>query len=171
MRFGSAEPSCQRQNVMITHCIVVRFLYHPWLVGWDAGSDKPERIPGAKMARRDSNPLYVLSLMPWKVSVIVAVTVFVLMRFVAPTFSAADNMLLHGLLNQTVPRLAPFFFCLFLLPAVLSFFRQRSRGRLLDKQTDIDSVRQLDWRQFEQLTAAALAREGYAVIEAPSRGE
>ena len=96
------------------------------------------------MARRDSNPLYVLSLLPWRVSLIAAVSVFVLMRFVAPNFSAADNMLLHGLLNQTAPRLATFFVCLFLLLGVLSFFREQSRARLLASQTGIESIRKLD---------------------------
>lgn len=39
------------------------------------------------------------------------------------------------------------------------------RRRLLDKQKDIDSIRQLSWSQFEMLIGEAYRRQGYQVIE------
>ena len=41
---------------------------------------------------------------------------------------------------------------------------------MLDKQTDIDSIRSLTWRQFEDLLGEAYRRQGYSVVENSSLG-
>ncbi|WP_343206076.1 restriction endonuclease [Rhodanobacter sp. MP7CTX1] len=49
--------------------------------------------------------------------------------------------------------------------ALISFFRQRSRRRLLDTQTGLDSLRAMSWREFEMLVGEAFRRRGYAIQE------
>ena len=58
----------------------------------------------------------------------------------------------------------------FVLAAVASFFQGWRKRRLFDQQTDIDSIRNLFWRAFEELVAEAFRRQGYRVVENDSPG-
>jgi restriction system protein len=51
------------------------------------------------------------------------------------------------------------------IAALFSFTGRRRRRKLLDSQTGIDSLRQMSWRQFEQLASEAFRRQGYAIEE------
>lgn len=51
------------------------------------------------------------------------------------------------------------------LAALTSFLGRRKRHRLLESQTGLDSLRNMDWRAFEQLVGEAFRRQGYAVEE------
>jgi restriction system protein len=57
-----------------------------------------------------------------------------------------------------------------LVAAAFSAFKQLSRRRLLDRQTDLDSLRNLSWREFEQLVGEAYRRQGYDVEETGGGG-
>ena len=52
-----------------------------------------------------------------------------------------------------------------LVAAAVSAVRRVSRRELLDRQKDIDSLRSLSWRQFEQLVGEAYRRQGYDIQE------
>lgn len=52
---------------------------------------------------------------------------------------------------------------LFFGAAVVAAFRGRERAKLLDVQYDLNSVKALDWRQFERLVAEAYRRLGFRV--------
>lgn len=49
--------------------------------------------------------------------------------------------------------------------AIASFIGRRRRRKLLDNQSGIGSLRQMSWRQFEQLAGEAFRRQGYAIEE------
>jgi restriction system protein len=54
---------------------------------------------------------------------------------------------------------------IFLFPAVFSTIESLRKRRLLDRQSGIESVRSLSWKEFEELLAEAYRRQGYVVIE------
>jgi restriction system protein len=58
----------------------------------------------------------------------------------------------------------------FIVLAAVSFFVGNRKRRLLDRQTDLDSIRALSWREFEELVAEAYRRDGYRVIENDQAG-
>ena len=47
--------------------------------------------------------------------------------------------------------------------AAISFWFGRHRGRLIDEQTSLESIRATPWKQFEFLVAEAYRRQGYQV--------
>jgi len=102
---------------------------------------------------------------PWWVSLILAAVVFVGLRFVVPAFTAT------GPAFKTFAAIVWLPFCLlFLFIAAISALRSFHKRRLLDRQTGIDSIRALPWKQFEELLGEAYRRRGYAVTENETRG-
>lgn len=52
-----------------------------------------------------------------------------------------------------------------LVGALLSYVASRKRKQLLDAQTGLDSLRAMNWREFEMLVGEAFRRRGYGVEE------
>ena len=113
--------------------------------------------------RRKEGLLEVLVDFPWWVSVVAAVVVYVLVKWVAPAVFA--NSLILGGMAKGFSGIAGYFAALFLLPAVFSFIRQVVRGKTLESQRDLDTLRKLSWREFEGLVGEAFRRRGYFLIE------
>jgi len=114
------------------------------------------------MARGRDNLFEVLSRLPWWVSVVVGATAFVALRFIIPSISFG-NLILDSM-AAVAPKMACFA-VVFLLPAAVSAFNSFRKGRLVERQADIDSIRSLSWKEFEELVAEAYRRQGYAVQE------
>ncbi|MGE5212579.1 MAG: restriction endonuclease, partial [Nitrospirota bacterium] len=114
------------------------------------------------MARRNESILELLSQCPWWVSVIASATAFIGLKFIVPAVDV-QNPFFKGLAGAA-PSIAPMAFLL-LLPAPVSFLNSRRKRKLLDKQKDLDSIRSLPWKQFEELVAEAYRRKGYGVVE------
>lgn len=114
------------------------------------------------MARRNENILELLSQCPWWLSVIASATAFIGLRFIVPAVDV-QNPFFKGL-TGAAPSIAPVAFLL-LLPAPFSYFDSLRKKKLLDKQKDLDSIRSLPWKQFEELVAEAYRRKGYSVVE------
>jgi restriction system protein len=57
-----------------------------------------------------------------------------------------------------------------LVAAAVSAIKQLSRRRLLDHQKDLQSIKDLSWREFEQLVGEAYRRQGYFVEETGGGG-
>lgn len=100
---------------------------------------------------------------PWWMWAAGGVAGFFYLRFWLPTHSAHEGIAgrlvdtLHGW--AWVPLVAG------LAIAGLRWERQASRARLLDRQEDIETLRQMSWRDFERLVAECFARQGYRVQE------
>ncbi len=119
------------------------------------------------MARRDKGLLHELAHLPWWVSIIFAFVTYIGLKSVLPALMAG-NPILSGL-GKSLPQLA-WFSALFLIPAVRSAFNSFRKSQQLDKQSSIESIRSLPWRQFEELLAEAYRRKGYRVAENTSGG-
>ncbi|MBK7731174.1 MAG: restriction endonuclease [Gammaproteobacteria bacterium] len=120
------------------------------------------------MGRRQQSILEVLMDCPWWVSVIVSAASYIGLAVVLPSVefkSAPFQAMAKG-----IAPMATFVALIFLVPAPISAFNSWRKRQLVDKQTGIQSIRSLGWKQFEELVAEAYRRKGYTVIENPGRG-
>lgn len=124
------------------------------------------------MARRNQGPLEelleVLMDAPWWASLIVGAAFFAILRFVFPAIWP-DPKTVSGMIASTASQLA-WLSSIFIVPAVVSLFRSAGKRRMLDRQSGIQSIRSLTWKQFEQLLGEAYRRQGFTVFENPGKG-
>lgn len=115
------------------------------------------------MSKKSNSISDLLLQAPWWVSVVTAATVYIVMGVIIPAIET-DNQFTNMILNAVaVP--APIFSFFFLLLAPFAFFNTRRKAKLLDQQTNLNSIRQLHWKNFEELVAEAYRRLGYQVTE------
>ena len=117
------------------------------------------------MARNSGKLFDDLVRLPWWASVVIAVIVYIVLAN-APSLIQPQNIMLKGVVAG-LPQLAPLFGALFLAAAAFSAFRQWWGQRTLEKQTGMNSIRELDWRRFELLIAEGFRREGYTIVDTP----
>jgi restriction system protein len=135
-----------------------------------SAADAHQRQPdnkGGTVARRQKDDfeelMDLLGDSPWWVSVVVGLTVFVVTRFLVPAIWP-DTGTISGPIAKLVSSYA-WFSVIFVVPALTSLARSASKRRLLDRQSGIDSIRALTWKQFEELLGEAYRRQGFSVIE------
>lgn len=118
------------------------------------------------MRRSRGNLTSTLLAAPWWVSVALAAFVYVLCQ-VAPALVHPDRpfFLAFNVLVGLLSRNAHFVALPFLLLAGLSGLSGYRRRRVLDRQSDIESIRELSWQDFELLVGEAYRRQGYLVTE------
>ncbi len=113
--------------------------------------------------RRNSAPLLELLMhKPWWVSVVCAVIAYALFG-ILPRFMLSDPMLAG--MRSTALAIAPWAGLVFLLPIPFSIANRSRKRAQLDNQRDIRTIRELSWKQFEELVAESYRRQGFAVIE------
>jgi len=120
------------------------------------------------MARRNDSILDLLALLPWWVSVVVSSGVYITLSYVVPIMTFENHMtamFLGGLTN-----ISHMCALVLLIPAPFSYLRQRQKSQRLDAQKNIESIRNLSWREFEQLVGEAYRRQGYRVVENEGAG-
>lgn len=113
------------------------------------------------MAHRVRHALFrELGSLPWWLHLAVGAALFALLRFGIPALPmagvadpGASGYVAWGLLLACGAA------------ALLSALQQRSRRRLLEQETDLDSIRELPWDDFQQLVGEAYRRLGYHVRE------
>jgi restriction system protein len=120
------------------------------------------------MARKDESALNLLVRLPWWVSVILAGVAYVLLKYLIPTIPF-ENMVFQAL-SRAAPVVAPWVSLVLLIPAIISAINSLRRKRLLEDQKDLDSIRSLSWKEFEELVGEAYRRQGYFVLENPGEG-
>jgi restriction system protein len=98
------------------------------------------------MPRRKSFVIDELVLAPWWASLVLAVIAYVVLGRVMPS----------------LVRLVCFILIAF---AAISALRAWGNRRMLDRQTGLDSLRELPWKRFEDLLGEAYRRHGYQVTE------
>lgn len=72
--------------------------------------------------------------------------------------------LMRGVIDL-LGNLAPFVFAFSCLLGFLAFLNAKRKGRLVDEQRNYATLRQLSWREFEEMVAEAFRRQGYRVVE------
>lgn len=120
------------------------------------------------MARRNETILDILAVCPWWVSVVASSITYCVLQFIIPSIKL-NSPILAGI-PKLGPMFAPWVALLLLLPAPVSLFNSIRKKRLLDKQQDIESIRSLSWKQFEELVGEAYRRHGYSVLENEGAG-
>ena len=115
------------------------------------------------MPRKNTSFADLLFQAPWWVSVITAAITYVVMGQVLPSVET-DNQLIN-MVFKAIAIPAPYFAIFILLIAPFSFFNSRRKAKQLDAQKSIETIRQLHWRNFEELVAEAYRRQGYRVTE------
>jgi restriction system protein len=115
------------------------------------------------VARRNRGILNQLVKFPWWVSVGLAAVVYVVSVFVLPQFTLASPVLKN--VPNSLARLGPVLSLLLLFVAAVSAFFQFRKGRLLERQTGLDSLGELSWRKFESLVSEAFRCKGFLVLD------
>ncbi|MBU4201453.1 MAG: restriction endonuclease [Verrucomicrobia bacterium] len=105
--------------------------------------------------------------LPWWVGVVMAAVFWIVGLFVTTgmTKDAIQNAI-RPLIKFAFNGLA----ILALVAAVVSAIQSLSRRKLLDRQSGMESLRSLSWREFEQLVGEAYRRQGYDVEETGGGG-
>ncbi len=122
------------------------------------------------MARRQHNGLDIVASMPWQAGIVLGLIGYIAIRHgIGWYFGFAGGPYLSGVGKLAATGIfEPLGWMLLIgcwIAAVASFIGRKRRRRLLDSQTGIDSLRQMSWRQFEQLSGEAFRRQGYAIEE------
>src|SRR4051794_25833503 len=102
------------------------------------------------MARRKTSWADELVLLPWWVSLALAVFAWLFLPAVLP---------------PPMRGLSPIATMFFLAMTCISALRPWKTASLLDEQTGLDSLRELPWKRFEDLLGEGYRRQGYQVEE------
>lgn len=121
------------------------------------------------MARRNEDNFSVMRdiflMAPWWSGPIVAAVVYALIAYMAtPLLATSPNMMLRTLApsGRLVAALAGIAVLIAWLAAMSTRLRSAS---LLDRQTDVESLKDISWKEFEDLIGAAYRRQGYKVLD------
>ena len=122
------------------------------------------------MSRRSRSSMDLISTLPWQVGVVLGVVGYVGFRYgVGWGFSTFGGPLGDTIGKQlstdTYAPIAWLWVGICCVAALISYFDDRRRKRLLDLQSSLESVRGLDWREFEMLVGEAFHRQGFDVLE------
>lgn len=120
------------------------------------------------MTRRSRTILDDLVLLPWWINVILAAFVYLSFKYWIPSI-AFQNPFYKGI-AMALPSFAPVAGWLVLFVAALSAFNAWRKGRLLERQNGIGTLRTISWQEFEELVGEAYRRKGYAVTETGGGG-
>ena len=130
----------------------------------------------ARRRRQQSTPIEdmfeFLKVVPAWVGPVVAVSVFLLLRYVLPVLlpKPSGGFDRGTLIRQFMPLFAWLLGGGLLLAWVAAKIHKLSNRVLFDRQTGIGSVRDLSWQRFEHLVSEAYRRRGYTakVVGSPS---
>ena len=106
--------------------------------------------------------------LPWWLGLMLAGVIYVFLRFVVLSIFPLSSSG-HGI-AQALSNIAWLVALAIAGAALVSAVRQFARGRLLVRQSDLESIRALSWLQFEYLVGEAFRRQGYVVEERGGSG-
>ena len=115
------------------------------------------------MAKKNESILNLLAFAPWWVSVLLAASSYVVLKYFLPSLNI-ESKLIVALLNG-VSKIAPIVALFLLIPAPISAFNSYRKKAILENQKDIETIKDLSWKEFEELIAEAYRRQGYSVTE------
>lgn len=119
--------------------------------------------------RRKQSGIDIIAAMPWPMGVAAGLIGFLLVRYgFAAWISHQGGPMAQSFSQGIVAMLSPLAWMVLAIcwiGALASFVGSRHRRKLLDTRTDLESLSQGGWRQFELLVGEAFRRQGYAVEE------
>jgi restriction system protein len=115
----------------------------------------------------------VLRIVPWWVGPPLILFAWLLFRFILPAIltgvSPAENNSVAVPVTQMFSTmsvmLSPYIAGVIGLVWVVALFKKLGDSHRLERQTGIDSIRSLPWREFELLLAEAFRLQGYSVVD------
>lgn len=125
------------------------------------------------MARKTNleKTVETLSILPWWASLLIAVVGYLGLHALAQsTVPTAESGIpdMSALVLRSFAKLFQYIVPLvFTAAAVVSIFKRKHRRELLDSQRNLQTIKQLSWREFELMVGEAYRRNGYQVIETP----
>lgn len=127
------------------------------------------------MGKRKESGFEVLASMPWPACLVLGLIAFIGIQYgMGWLWGSSSHPLLSAFATVSSTGVyAPLAWLALMgccLAALASFFGRRKRRRLLESQTGMDSLRNMDWRSFERLVGEAFRRQGYAVKETGQGG-
>ena len=120
------------------------------------------------MPRKNANLIVLLTALPWWASALLAPLSYVIIAWLIPA-TLADNVF-GPVVTPLLHFVGLMFAVVFALVAGVSLFQSRRKQRLLNRQNSLESIRELSWREFEELVAQAFRQEGYRVVENDTPG-
>lgn len=115
--------------------------------------------------------------LPWWVPVpaalVIAGTAWGLVPYLAARANLTEPLrsLVRGLLDAGVPSLAGWVgLSLCALASLRGLMRAGERSRLLARQRSLDTLRDMDWKEFERLVGEVFRRRGYRIVETGQGG-
>lgn len=122
------------------------------------------------MARHNKGLFHSIASMPWQAGIVLGVLGFIAIRYGIGWFlSSSGDMFLNPLgkaaSGGAFGPIAWLWLGICWVAALCSFIALRHRSRLLETQTGLDSLRAMNWRQFEMLVGEAFRRQGYRIEE------
>jgi len=124
------------------------------------------------MTRKRDSIFEILAMCPWWVSVAASAIAYVVLRDVLPHVHTGDKLTdpFAKSLGHLAYMSAPYMAFLLLLPLPFSLFNTWQRKQTLEGQSGLMSIRELDWKKFEQLVGEVFRHQGYSVSETGQGG-
>ena len=120
------------------------------------------------MPRKNANLIMLLTALPWWATALLAPLGYVIIAWLVPATLADSDF--GPLITPLLHFAGLMFAVVFALVAGVSLFQSRRKQRLLNRQNSLESIRELSWREFEELVAQAFRQEGYRVVENDTPG-
>jgi len=122
------------------------------------------------MARRKHGGFELIASAPWPAGVALGIVAYLGVRYGISWYLSSSGNQFLALIGKpanggATTILAWTLLGIFWAAAFVSFIARRQRGHLLEVQTGLDSIRAMNWRQFEMLVGEAFRRQGYRIEE------
>ena len=121
------------------------------------------------MGRRRKSGLDEVASWPWQLGILAGILVFLLIRYGIGTWLSTVGGPLLGPVGQQIAGItAPAAWIMMLacwLAAAVSWGNARKRRSLHDARSDLHSLAEISWREFEILVGESFRRQGYEVVE------
>jgi restriction system protein len=111
--------------------------------------------------------------LPWQAAIVLGIVSYTCVRYVLAWFVATLGGSVGQIMGKQLsqgPSIAVAWLLLSAcwLAALVSYIDSRRRRQLLETQSELNSLRTLDWREFHMLVRESFRRQGYIVQEAVS---
>jgi restriction system protein len=127
------------------------------------------------VAKRREGLFDSLAEAPWPIGILFGVVGFLAIRYGLPAWFAVQDNAIASALGKGFAggALAPYAWValgLGALASVASFLKASKRRSLLETRSDLDSLREVSWLDFERLVGEVFRRRGYAIEELGGSG-
>ncbi|SON49354.1 restriction endonuclease [Vibrio tapetis] len=122
------------------------------------------------MAKKNDGIIWHLMDAPWQLSVILAITTYLGMTYIAPALMLDESNIFLTAIATQLPTIAPYFTFLFLIPAPIAFFKQWNRKQhflhattKIKRQKSTEPLKAMNWIEFESYVGEFFKCNGYEV--------